>query len=145
MKKILTVLLLIFTASFAFANDLADYSEEQYYNLMELKNKIKDWKPVDYEVKDSKDYETHYEGVNYYKSVYNVKTIAEAYNIEAFVHQNEHMPKIKPFPTKSMSDGDDYYFYFGDDGVFINAGAMDILFTINEDGFVESITCFPGI
>ncbi len=145
MKKILTVLLFIFTASFAFANNLADYSEKEYYNLMELKDKIKDWKPVDYKVEGSKNYKAHYEGVNYYKSVYNVKTIAEAYNIVAFVQQDEFIPKIKPFPTESMSYGDDYYFYFGDDGVFINAGEMDILFTINKDGFVESIKCYPGI
>ena len=145
MRIILTILLLAFTATFTFANDAATYSKEQYNNLMNLKDTITGWKQSDYQSENSKDYEVHYNGVNYYKSVYNVKTIEEAYNIEAFVQENEHMPKIKPFPTKSISYEGDYYFYFGKDGVFINAGAMDILFTINKDGYVESLSCYPGI
>ena len=145
MRIILTVLLLAFTATFTFANDAATYSKEQYNNLMNLKDTITGWKPTDYELKDCKSYQVHYNGVNYYKSVYNVKTIEEAYNIVAFVQENEFMPKIKPFPTKSTSYEGDYYFYFGKDGVFINAGEMDILFTINKDGYVESLTCYPGI
>ena len=145
MRIILTILLLAFTATFTFANDAATYSKKQYNNLMNLKDTITGWKPTDYELKDCKSYQVHYDGVNYYKSVYNVKTIEEAYNIEAFVQENEHMPKIKPFPTKSTSYEGDYYFYFGKDGVFINAGAMDILFTINKDGYVESLSCYPGI
>lgn len=145
MRIILTVLLIAVTSTFAFANDAATYSKEQYNNLMNLKDTITGWKQSDYQSENSKDYEVHYNGVNYYKSVYNVKTIEEAYNIEAFVQENEHMPKIKPFPTKSTSYEGDYYFYFGKDGVFINAGAMDILFTINKDGYVESLTCYPGI
>lgn len=145
MRIILTVLLIAVTSTFAFANDAATYSKEQYNNLMNLKDTITGWKQSDYQSENSKDYEVHYNGVNYYKSVYNVKTIEEAYNIEAFVQENEHMPKIKPFPTKSTSYEGDYYFYFGKDGVFINAGAMDILFTINKDGYVESLSCYPGI
>lgn len=145
MRIILTVLLLAFTATFTFANDAATYSKEQYNNLMNLKDTITGWKPTDYELKDCKSYQVHYNGVNYYKSVYNVKTIEEAYNIVAFVQENEFMPKIKPFPTKSTSYKGDYYFYFGKDGVFINAGGMDILFTINKDGYVESLSCYPGI
>ena len=145
MRIILTVLLIAVTSTFAFANDAATYSKEQYNNLMNLKDTITGWKQSDYQSENSKDYEVHYNGVNYYKSVYNVKTIEEAYNFEAFVQENEHMPKIKPFPTKSTSYEGDYYFYFGKDGVFINAGAMDILFTINKDGYVESLSCYPGI
>lgn len=145
MRIILTILLLALTATFAFANDAATYSKEQYNNLMNLKDTITGWEPTDYELKDCKSYHVHYDGVNYYKSVYNVKTIEEAYNIVAFVQQDEHMPKIKPFPTKSTSYEGDYYFYFGEDGVFINAGEMDILFTINKDGYVESLSCYPGI
>ena len=145
MRIILTILLLAVTSTFAFANDAATYSKEQYNNLMNLKDTITGWEPTDYELKDCKSYQVHYNGVNYYKSVYNVKTIEEAYNIVAFVQENEFMPKIKPFPTKSTSYEGDYYFYFGKDGVFINAGEMDILFTINKDGYVESLSCYPGI
>lgn len=144
MRIIFTILLLAFTATFAFA-DIASYSKEQYNKLIKLKDTITGWEPTEYNHKNRKNYKVHYNGVNYYKCVYNVKTIAEAYNIEAFVVQNEHMPKIKPFPTKSTSYEGDYYFYFGEDGVFINAGAMDILFTINKDGYVESLAHYPGI
>ena len=50
-----------------------------------------------------------------------------------------------PYIIMTTSEQPDRYFYFGKDGVFINAGEMDILFTINKDGYVESLTCYPGI
>lgn len=146
MKKIIAVLLFTFVASLAYADEYYDYALGEYNHMLELRDTITGWKKSEYSSKYSTDYTVHYKGVNYYKNVYNVRTIPEAYEIEAFEHNNPNMPKVKPLPSQSTKQGDNQYFFIGAEGVYIDGFKVcNFLFSKNKDGFIELLTYCPGI
>ncbi len=134
MRIILTVLLLAFTTTFAFAADVNEMKKkyERYLKLY----KTEKWTPE----KCGDDLIACYVSSNgeIYRTTLKVKSYEEAYNIEK---QNVDSPfaHLESFPTKTEKLGDYSFVYVGDEGIYVNSDVCYGLFTKNKEGFVEYI------
>lgn len=150
MRIILTILLLAFTATFAFAADLNEM-KERYDYLYKYKNSSS-WKKEDcssgnkemqplFDKYFTACYYTHSESGDFaiIREVYNIKTYEEVLNIHKNKLNNEILSLIDTFPKQTSKINEYGYAYYGKDGVLISIHECDYLFTKTKDGFVETI------
>ena len=150
MRIILTVLLLAFTTTFAFAADLNEMKKGYDY-LYKYKNssswKKKDCSSGNKEMQPLFDkyytacYYTHSESGDFaiIREVYNIKTYEEVLNIHKNKLNNEILSLIDTFPKQTSKINEHGYAYYGKDGVSISIDVCEYLFTKTKDGFVETI------
>ena len=150
MRIILTVLLLAFTATFAFANDLNEMKKGYDY-LYKYKNSSS-WKKEDCSAGNKEMqplfdkyytacYYTHSESGDFAikREIYNKKTYEEVLNIHKNKLNDEILSLIDTFPKQTSKINEYGYAYYGKDGVFISLDVCEYLFTKTKDGFVETI------
>lgn len=150
MRIILTVLLLAFTTTFAFAADLNEMNERydylyKYKNSSSWKKKdcgvgIEELQPIFDKYFTACSY-THSESGDFaiIREVYNIKTYEEVLNIHKNKLNNEFLSLIDTFPKQTSKINEYGYAYYGKDGVFISLDVCEYLFTKTKDGFVETI------
>ncbi len=150
MRIILTILLLAFTATFAFAADLNEM-KERYDYLYKYKNSsswkktdcgvgIEELQPIFDKYFTACSY-THSESGDFaiIREVYNKKTYEEVLNIHKNKLNDEFLSLIDTFPKQTSKINEHGYAYYGKDGVLISIDVCDYLFTKTKDGFVETI------
>lgn len=147
MKTIVTILLLTFTASFAFAQDLTKL-EEKYnrfyqqatgeWEQIKCGNGIKSMQPTfDKYLTNCYNKKDIGSGNPVIKDVYNKKSFEEVFEIQTKEFKDETLALAKSFP-QSTSKVDKYgYAYYGQDGVYLSVDICEYLYTKNQEGFVE--------